>query len=940
MAWYAWMQVTGGEEAWSLILAEQRERTVRDRKPAFTTILDADNDFRGEMSAEDMAKVHYRGPFYVDFDASSLDEVIPQFQRFLTKLKDEHQFDLHQASLFASGGKGFHVLIPQQCFLTKPAVRGTLNLPHIYREMALETFVDTLDLRVYTARRGRMFRTANVERPDKPGVHKVPITVEEAFNMTPELYRKLCAKPRHIEPPAPAELNANLALLYSTSHDKVDKAIKSRKNAKVDEKLLKRFGGDVPPSILSIMSGETVAKDVGFQKIATQLAITAHALGKSEEEFLTLCAGLCEKHQSDGTRYNTQEKRRRELARMWQYMHQNPCYAFSVGGVKSLVASDVKTPDLDDGGVEVDHEEETEHEELDHSISQGVRVNARGIFRKTEEGLVKICAVGITAPKQLKDVLTEEVVGYEVDVHVDGRKKGSQLLRMDTFTSRNRFMQFTLASGGSSMNATDLQVGAIADILRTRSAKSGNHVYTTNREGIDLIRLPDGELDVIWADRDQVVSRLGVNYRLTGQLTYDGEYQTDLFRAPPLLDSEDSREFFDRFFNINKPEVLGRLFGWYLACFFAQPIRYIFRQFPSLQVFGPAGSGKSKSNELMVRLHYFNNEPVMQSALAGTPFSLEALASGSASIPFVIDEFKPREMRKDRLDKLKSILRDNYTGLDITKGWKNADSGQTRFDLKKVKNLAPIVTIGEAIENQTAIQDRCVLVPLTKDGKRGHATDFLHCMANRHHLSGLGRLCLDRGLNVNLDGLSRTVSKHFAEVAASVGARADDNDRPVFNLAVILTGLKLGDMVLTEVFGDRYKAKMEEIREAIMGNVDYLIPRNMSEASKVLDTMAYLSRAEEEEKNRLVFGRDYIVAHGVLELHLKNAYFKYTRFKRTLGEEVLYDTVDAFIVAMQNYTGVKDRTCLDSELKDHISTQVFGIDIAYLTNEGVAEFKS
>jgi len=44
--------------------------------------------------------------------------------------------------------------------------------------MAYKLYVDTLDLRVYSAKRGRMWRTPNVQREN--GKYKVPISLGEA----------------------------------------------------------------------------------------------------------------------------------------------------------------------------------------------------------------------------------------------------------------------------------------------------------------------------------------------------------------------------------------------------------------------------------------------------------------------------------------------------------------------------------------------------------------------------------------------------------------------------------------------------------------------------------------------------------------------------------------------------------------------------------------
>jgi hypothetical protein len=77
--------------------------------------------------------------------------------------------------------------------------------------------------------------------------------------------------------------------------------------------LLAKFKGQFPPSLQKVMAGEAVNAGAGFHKIALQVAITANALGKKEDEIIAACDGLLEKHQSDGHRYNTPVKRRNEI---------------------------------------------------------------------------------------------------------------------------------------------------------------------------------------------------------------------------------------------------------------------------------------------------------------------------------------------------------------------------------------------------------------------------------------------------------------------------------------------------------------------------------------------------------------------------------------------------------------------------------------------------
>ena len=944
MSFYKWTQYVGGDESWSLLLAEHEQSLIREKKPAFTTILAADNNFTQEMQREDFQKVRYAGDFYTDFDASSLEEVIPQFQAFLTKLKNDNEFDLSQAQLFASGGKGFHCTIPHACFIPKVNPKGYAFLPAIFKEVAMNLMVDTLDLRVYTARRGRMFRTANVERPDKPGVHKVPITVAQAYDMTPELYRELCSEPRYIAPPSPPTLNSKLALIHATAVDKIETSNKNRKPNKLSAALVAQFKGAVPPSILKVMEGLNLAKGIGFQKVATQLSLTAHALGLTEEKFLELTEKLCETHESDGIRYNTKSKRRFELTRMYHYMFDNPCYEFSIGGVKSLMDKEVDTPDLDNGGVVLEEESDGSEPDVEiaHSIALGMKVSKSGLWKKTEDGLVKVCNVGMSDPAELIDLTTGDSLGYEVTIYTDGIPRGKRTLPMDTFLSRQKLMQFTLSAAGASVSATDPQVGALADILKQRAVKTGNIVYTTTREGIDLVILPDGRLDTIWADRNGVVSQQGVEYRLVGGITTKGaEYRTDLRGAPNLENNAKTIAYLENLFQINKTEQLAKMLGWFLACFLNQPLRYLHMQFPMIQYYGPAGAGKTSTARLLGGLHYWRTPVRISSASNSTGFAIKSLCTSSGSMPFILEELKPREMTKTAVDMVKMILKENYTGTEINRGRVVHGSGQSVLENSGPRNVAPIAYLGEALESQSALMERAVIVNLDKESKHGRSAAFLHAQSDRQILSAFGYLCAKKALNIQLDELNTITIDNIRRVADAMGPSAEDNDRPVYNMAVVLTGLGFGKQVLQTVFGNRFDKQFEDFEKALLEKGHEMIVQTLSEAAKVLNTMAYLtSIIDDFERCKLDRGIDYIVDGSRLELNLRNVYAKYVRYNRSLNQEVLFDNVEAFIAAMRSFSPLVDKNGLDSPLKITASTVVYTFDIEKLTKEGVGVFKS
>jgi hypothetical protein len=937
--WYFHYQATP-ESEWLLAMSDQRERIVKDKRPPFTTILDTDNGFTTEMNADDLAKVHYRGPFYIDLDSDDPAEVIGQFKKLLRKLREDYSVDLDQLALYATGGRGFHIIFTQDLFISKVPPRGMMVLPLVYREMAMELFVDTLDLNIYSMKKGRMFREKNVERTN--GNFKVQITTQEALEMTVEQYKVICAHQRHMAPPTPPTYNPDLGLMFAKAQSKISDAVKKRKSAKADANILKSFGGKIPPTLLSVMSGDQLEEGVGFQKIATQLAIAAHAMNMRENEFLEACEGLISGHKGDSQRYGTPAKRKRELARMYAYMAGNPCYSFSVGGIKSMMVRDAKAPDLDMGSMAPsgDEPDETGDDETKHSISQGVRITNTGIYKKTEDGVVLVSAIGLSNPKQLLDLHNGEVHGYEVDVSVEGKPTRPKIITMDCFASRSSFLRFTLSAGSCNIGLTDAQIGSIADILRVRTMKNNQQVYTVRREGIDLVTTPTGEVDIIWADQFGVSSNRGVNYRLTGSMTEDLQFRTDLRQAPCLEDTDEAREFFRNMFQINRPEVVGRIFGFMLSTFLSQPIRHVFNKFPFLQVYGPAGSGKSETIKLLARLHYYNQEPLVSSALDSTRFLYEEMSCCSGSIPFILDEYKPREMRKDLLEKSKGILRSNYNGDSIGKGGISSTTGQSKLTINRVSNRSPMIVLGEAIISQTAILDRCVAVSVSKEGKKDRRDAFQYCQSNRHYLSMLGRLCIDGARSMELHGLRLQVERNMQLVREQVGSKADDNDRPLYNVAVLLTGLEFGRRLMVGVFGDLFDADFKAMKLAITAETENLIPKVVSEAAKVMDVLAYLSRFGEDERTKLASGEDFVHLGLTIQLRMKNCYAKYVRFRRSLGEEVMYDSYEAFYNAMSTYPGTVDTICTESGLKDSASTAVFEFSTVYLLKDNVEEFRN
>jgi len=766
--------------------------------------------------------------------------------------------------------------------------------------------------------------------------------------MTVEMYERLCSSPRNTPPIEPPSLNSELGLMYAQARDKVGKAVVKRKTRKTGTSPLAKFNGAWPDTFEGVLQGLTLHDNVGWNQISMQLAITAHELGITEEKLLADAEGVINNHSSDSSRYNSPSKRRKDLVEMFRYADQNPTLEYSPGAILALLIPEVRAnaditfgdfvpdpPAVQGQAASTDSESEDNVEEVAEDTGV-VRISRAGIFVRGDEGYRSVCDLGLSKPIAMFGVDGDQI-GYELEVTLDGKSRGRRFLPMVALLSRGQFSQWSLTLGAS-MRASDTHTGSLADILRKQSKQE---VFAVQREGIDIINRRGGNgPDVVWASPEVVMcNNPDVSYRYHGLHQEGGTYNSDLMDAPDL--DLDDRDYIDQVLTINTPQNMAKLLGWFCAAFLTQLIRKKFKRFPSLQVFGQAGAGKSMTVILLNHMHYYQQEPKQFASSGQTNFPILSALATSASIPVVFEEVKTRQMTKHAKDFLQGVLRGNYTGDDHARGTIDRDKSRGGVGVANYANAGPVVFVGESMEEQSAILERCVVVALSKSDRGGRTKVFDACLADATRMGKLGKALSLAAMSIDMETLQSTVANNFQAVSKQVEASmADAATRPAFNLAVTLTGLDLLKAVLNEVFADWFDDKIGQLRNAILGNVMGSIPKNMSEASRVIDTMAQLTR-NTDPQYQLVEMQDYIVnPDGTLDLKLRTAYDKYVRYQRSLGMEVLFDTPTTFQTSLANYGGTVQRACPGSPLFDSVKAVVFKLDLAYLDREGVDSFET
>lgn len=921
MSQYLYYQLTGGEEQWTLIQQEQSREQFSQLKPTFVTVLSLDKILSEKPDRELLESVKYMGPMYFDLDdKDNVQNSINDARLVIADLLGigVAEADIH---IYLSGKKGIHILIPPEVFMGKP--EPTRHLPHIYKEIAMKYSQRSVDMKVYTARKGRMLRTCWNIREN--GNYRVPVTVAQLNTMDTAGYKALCIVPVADHPWSMGRYAPKMALVYEEAAQKYK--TRPRKAGKpVTPLMLKQH----EPVALAILQGR-VSRDAGFNKIAIQICLYAREAGWKEDELLKHAEGLIRDHKSDGDRYNSPDKRERALIETFYYVEDNPSYEYSLGGMRSVG----EPREAQVGSMDGEHMEE--------SVTTGIQVvDGRYVMVRTEDDK-SILSNFIFAPAiKLLDPVDDTIRGFEVKLIGDSTVQGEAQLTLypNTFTG-NSSLHNALAPYGAVFTGTDSQARGLYQLM-LRQVETNKYVLDT--EGLNVINLPNSPNPVLrkkfiaWVDSEGVqippeLAEQGVQFEFQGYPEVEGVIKTDLTKSPnfsEFMARDDAKarieECFTNLFACHDADVIGKTLGWSIACFWRQLFHEIHSKFPLLHVYGPAGSGKTELVQALQSLfgYQYHLPGVTPNS---TPFALLQLMGGSASIPVLLDEYKAT-MNRDQLEKYRAIFRDAYNMKDTQRG-----GGSARKDafnaLNRMALSAPVAFVAESMETETAIVERVVLVPIKKKDEyigRRHYAMFQRFLAQKEVLSVFGHLTAARILkHGTIEHFALEFNKLYTWAQdthmlrpgdvklVESGEMADDEyqrragnrQRNVYNNSVALFGLYKLKVLLKIVFKDDFDRLFGEAFENMEVGVflgsDALARSTVPEYIKVLSSMADLTMTRKEDY-RLLEGDDYnlqdVGGQVRLVINWRIAFNKYRAYQRWIGSLPMYSSEAAFYEAM------------------------------------------
>ena len=951
---FRYFQRQGGEEVWTPCKVQENLDAI---KPTFTTVLALDTLLESDPDAETRDRIKYSGPLYFDIDAADLQDSIDSARILLTKLLDAGLTD-HDIEIYVSGKKGFHLLVPTVCFMEKPD-EPVVKLPAIYKEVAFKMAVPFLDFQVYTARRGRMFRTVYNQREN--GWYKSSITATQLRTMTVAGYGEAASQPTGWGTTR-AAFSPRFSLVYTAACQRVSAAKPKRSKPPTPEVLRRDMG-----IVNKVLRGDSQA---GFNKIALQLGIYAREVGWSPEKLVDAAQGLVANHVSDSYRYNTPAKRQAALRSMASYVDENGYYAYSTATLRSLLgqaaspepAANLPPPPppttASEGSGEDAPPQAEGASEIDTSF-MAVRVCTDGIYADDDKDTRKLSNVSLSN-LSVAHITNGEVSALQADIYVDGALvQRDASLPTDVFTG-SASLHRELIRFGSGFWGSDMQARAVLGALHGSGAPA---VVSLSHAGLDLVKLPNSPHKVlregvlVWTGVGGAKSHAWTKDLVSFVFTADDAHQgvSDLLLAPhpsEYFDSDEKVEematFWRALWGSNSELSLGLTYGWMTACFYRPLAHAATSQFPLLHVVGSSGYGKTSTLRVASALHSYLVE-LPETTPNSSPFAFSQLVSCYASSPVLLDEYKPGRMTTERLEAFRALLRDAYNGKASLRGGGGATSKSATSwrGLNTTFMKAPIIFVAEALETETAILERSVAVTMTRPRDRNAAYQAYKYVANnKHMLSILGRGLMESVLR---EETPEAVAKRLGELVAEVGAelRAEDpndsldvararrniNDRPLYNTAVALMGLGKLWQAASGVLGDErmkefwpiYDKAVDEIKTNLLNSSAVAMPELIKWLMDLNDMAA---------KNVQMGRRDALSSvklvdkggHLYLSINIRSTYSDYRSWSRAGGMQMYYVNAESVSHALRSFDGyMPGLSSVDNVIMDWSALQEAGM---------------
>jgi len=899
---------------------------AKKHKASRVTVLAISND--PEITEDKDLK--YAGPLYFDIDHEKLEIALDSGIELVEKLIQlgVAEPDIH---ISLSGSKGVHIFVDQRIFSTG---RPLTNLIQIYKRLATELYVPGIDLAVYSAARGRMFRPNNSLRPDK--VYKVPITFEELKELTPAAYKSMVKKPRKIIEGEESQLvkAPALANLFSELKSNANKI--ETKNVTISDEVLSKLEGSVPPCIEQLANGKE-RDNTAFNKAAFNVACWASKSVVEDVRIESLMTRIADNTTSK--KYATSLSRKRHMQGLKQYVSSKKSYSFSCLGMLSVIKGHpCKDCALkDSNGVVLG----------DHSNYENMFVYANmGQYYRDPDFSTAIASFNMVMSAQIqgeKSGKTEATI-IHITSPISGYKYEITDFPEDAWVSKQRFKQELQGYAGVAFLGSDNDVAKLRltvtkqdlfDITemetKFKHSKVGIHYY--RRKGPDNVREAGHAGKAVYIEDGFSVDTDGFpdSHILTGRVNGAPKLKKRDFNA---LVTPEANDAFELLLQTNNEQVTATLLGWFLSNHLKAHFFQIEKRYPLLYVSGIAGTGKNSLIALWMRLAGLRGEEAMYTLEApnSTKLPFQQGLTNSVTIPRVINELNRKSVSNAQYTTITELLKGSFDSQTISKGRiGGGDKYGANVSSVDWTITSPIVTLSEEPINIPALLQRGIKVELDPQGHKLGSRAFYDLEYRADDLVSLAVCLIKAALNtpvMELIRLQDAVELPQEVLESNIPERLKHGFKMLlasYDWAIRYLGTGSGDTWVQGNCGlSPNNLKLIKHFRGVL--VDYMInsyshierESSINEVDKILTDIAILahSRGEANPQHFIQTPHHFVITEDKLYLDILTIYPVLQKFKAAVRSPLALQSSDAFINSAKGLIYTLDVKCF-SELMVH-----------------------
>lgn len=740
----------------------------------------------------DYNTVRQKGPLAFDIDYKAEEGGIPAAIEAMKRIfKTLESWDLNPeyVNLWASGGKGFHVEIPQKFFAPDKA-QLHLNKFHNWMAAKMSELADVkLDMGLYASR--HMLRCPG-QRSD--GRWKVPVSALEIATMTEEEYFRICSGPRGevlaAQRIVPKEYFCpGLAQQWSQAVSVAKSAMaKQSGSITIDSKFLDVFSDDRIPHCVELMRD---AADVtgNYNDVSMQFGAFVGNAAKLSEGFRDkLMLEFARAYKSDSRSTLNQKLAHTKgivgaavagnfsfsCAGCRKVLSVNPCNGCPVQEAKNEAAQEVSSIVAVQEGFYLKNQkgEGTRLTNFTMLKSQSICTLERG------GRMLQADAVDITSRERGKEVQTRITIPSEDWVSLAAFKKTIQK-----------------APGALVLTGTE----AILPLLQIYldSLETGEVIMQVDKLGIHLQHGEEGEDDkAVWVEAGWSLDDQGVS----ANYSYEGFAANSALtlRGLPTPKGEKDYEAADilmKLMDSNKPEAVGHMLGWAASCHLKEHLFRIGRQeFPLLHISGLRGSGKTSTAVIYATLTGTKLIGGPMVVDGGTTSPVRQALSQTTTVARVFDEFNKPSLGPDKYQRILSFLKAAYFRQNLAIGFIGKTKvGDVGAATSNEIATSPVIYMSKETTDSEELLQRSIVIRITEavhyEGKyKENFQDVYLSLSdpspNGHPLQRLCRLLVQAALKTKPDECREWYQE------AQKDLPLDKHSRTINNLFVIRMGLK------------------------------------------------------------------------------------------------------------------------------------------------------